>query len=272
MTRSRWSDRSYLSASIHAWAGRTAWRSIICWSAVSSICARSGRSPLARPARNLLNVSMYVVWLTSVTCTSFCDELNRSVIRCSVSSLARCIECQNVISTGLLFAFFNALRGHFPDDCAGTAPEPGTARPTIASAVAAATAARRCASRDMGTPVLGTRSAFHSTGRESPHQLLLEDEQQDDQRERRQHRAGEGDVDLVDVRGPQLLEPDLHSPEAVVLGHQQRPQVLVPRRQERKDRERGERRAHQRDGNGRQGAQMAIAIELGRVVEVLGHL
>src|SRR5918996_803475 len=137
---------SYLSALTHDCAGSTACVSIICWRPVSSICTRSGRSPLDNPDRNLFSVSAYVVWLTSVTRTSLWDELNRSASLWRVSSLARCMECQYVISTGLLLAFFRALRGHFADACVGAAAAPGTATPVTVSATAAHTAANRGAS------------------------------------------------------------------------------------------------------------------------------
>ena len=132
--------------------------SIICWSPVSSMLTRSGRSPVDSPARNLLSVSTYVDWLTTDTWTSFCDELNLSTRRPSASSLARWKPpCQYVMSTGLLLAFFSAPSGHFPpEDCAGAAPAMGMARPTTASTIPASAAVERLKNRDIGTPVLGS--------------------------------------------------------------------------------------------------------------------
>ena len=52
-------------------------------------------------------------------------------------------------------------------------------------------------------------SAFHGAGRKSAHQLLLEHEEQDHERERSDDHARERDVELVDARAAQLLQADL---------------------------------------------------------------
>ncbi len=77
----------------------------------------------------------------SFTVTSVCDELNWSTSFCSVSWLARVIECHMVISIGLPLADFSAFNGH---DVLFAAPAPGTA--TIAvSAEVTSTAAKAVA-------------------------------------------------------------------------------------------------------------------------------
>ena len=64
-------------------------------------------------------------------------------------------------------------------------------------------------------------------GREPADELLLEHEEQHEQRDGGQHGAGEGDVDGVDLGIAQVLETDLHSAQAVILGDDQGPQVLA---------------------------------------------
>ena len=64
------------------------------------------------------------------------------------------------------------------------------------------------------------------------------------------------------------LQPDLDGTEPVVLGHEQRPQVLVPGDEEREHGQRGHRRAGERHGDPRQEAPVAVAVERGRVLQV----
>ena len=66
----------------------------------------------------------------------------------------------------------------------------------------------------------------------------------------------------------ELLEPDLHRAELVVLGDEQRPQVLVPRREEREHGERGDRGPGERHRDPRQEPPVPVAVERGGVPQV----
>ena len=69
-----------------------------------------------------------------MTFTSGCDELNWSVSACSVSSFARVIACQNVISTGFV-AFVSALERALREVVgAGAAAAPAVVAPTAPQA------------------------------------------------------------------------------------------------------------------------------------------
>ena len=100
-----------MSAFAHTPAGNTVCVSIICCWSLSCSCTMSGRSPVPSPALYFWNVASQSIWLTSVTFTSFCDELNASVRLCSAASFSRGIQCHIVISTGF-DAFFSAANGH----------------------------------------------------------------------------------------------------------------------------------------------------------------
>ena len=58
---------------------------------------------------------------------------------------------------------------------------------------------------------------------------------------------GERHVDLVDAGRSELLQADLDRAVLVVLGDEQRPEVLVPRAEEREHAERRDGRARERD-------------------------
>src|ERR1039458_5190048 len=92
-------------------------------------------------------------------------------------------------------------------------------------------------------------SSLDGSGGQTPDELLLEHEQQHEQGDEGQDDAGKGDVDGADLAAAQDLEPDLDGAVLVVLGDDQRPQVLVERGEEREQAEGGDRRPGQGDGD-----------------------
>src|ERR1700750_2091625 len=159
----------------------------------------SGRSPVPRPDLYFCSVASQSIWLTRLTFTSLCDELNESTRPCSAVSLARGIQCHSVISTGF-DADFSAFRGQ---DVLLAAPAPGAS--TATSEAAAITSTQSTASF-----FIPCTSSLDGPRREPAHELLLEEQQEYHQRDHRDDRPREHDVDLVDARLLQLLQADLH--------------------------------------------------------------
>ena len=86
--------------------------------------------------------------------------------------------------------------------------------------------------------------------------------------------APASDTGICDTWVPeQLLEPDLHRVERRrPAGRDQRPQVLVPGPEEGEDAQGGQRGAGQRHGHPGHEAQVPVAVELGRLLEVARDL
>src|SRR5437868_6294041 len=138
------------------------------------------------------------------------------------------MACQTVMSTGLRGALAIAPSGHLP---AAVPPPPPPVPPLPLSLpllhaatsrpVMIATAPMRDHGRDIRS------LSLHGAGRQTSDELLLEHEQQDEQRQRGEHRARQGHVDVVDRLTPQLAQTDLHRAEPGVAGDDERPKVLV---------------------------------------------
>src|SRR3954468_19542591 len=210
----------------------------------------SGRSPVESPALYLASVSSQPTWFTSDTFTADWELFNPSTSCWSTVSLARSIQCHMVISTGF-DAFFNAPSGQVVL-LAATAGDAG--RAPGAPTASAATIVRRT-SRVIGS------SSLHRSCSEPAHELLLEEEEQDHEWDHRDHSTCEHDVQLVDARLLELVQTDLHGPQLVILGDEQWPEVLVPRREEREHGECGDCGAGQRDRHPPEEPPVAVAVE-----------
>ncbi len=73
---------------MHDWTGRKDWVSMASWVRWSSSWTTSGSWPLLRPAVYFCHVSSYPAWVTKVTWTLDCEELNALVMPCRVVRLA----------------------------------------------------------------------------------------------------------------------------------------------------------------------------------------
>ncbi len=118
------------------WTGRNDWVSMAAWVRWSSSCTASGSCPLVRPARYFCQVSSYPAWVTRVTWTWVCDELNALVIDWSVVRLASEADSQKVMPTAPLW-LARALRLHAGRLLAA----PAAGAPATAAALSEASAA-----------------------------------------------------------------------------------------------------------------------------------
>ena len=116
------------------------------------------------------------------------------------------------------------------------------------------------------------RSSLHRAGGEAADELALEHQEHDDDRQRRRSarpaitRLGRSSSVWASWRSP------LWTVFMSRLGRDQvRPQVLVERRQEAEQRHRPDRRADQRHGDVAEEAEVADAVDLGRVAQVAGQ-
>jgi hypothetical protein len=104
-----------------------------------------------------------------------------------------------------------------------------------------------------------------------PDQLAFEDHEQDEDRHGGEDRTGHDEIEGDHVRRRELFEPYLHRPVAVLVGDEQRPQVLVPRGEEGEHGERGDLRPGERHRDARQEAPVAVAVHDGGVAQVARH-
>ena len=150
-------------------------------------------------------------------------------------SFSRGIECHIVIATGL-DAFFSAETGHVAVCAPADGPD-ATASPATATTTANSTppvlfiaallvgfadvVSGAIMAHPLTAPAVRPRTSCFWKARSritSGSTAMIA--------------PGEGDVHLVDGEALELLEPDLHGAVLVVLGDEQRPEVLVPRGEE----------------------------------------
>ena len=185
--------------------------SIICWRPVSSIWTTSGRSPVERPATNLLQV----VHVGRLVDERHVDlglrrvELVRQLLR-SPARWRWVNPCHNVICTGSHIAERVRQRAGRQAAAAARRRQAGSRGGSPAKAAATSAALHGERGRDpagdvgawwrlveVGLEDGSWRSALHRAGGEAPDQLLLEDEEQDREGQDGDDDAREGDVDLV---------------------------------------------------------------------------